>query len=157
MKVFILLMTSVFLFGCGIPLGSTGILLLGPKGEDGQSIVGAKGDTGAPGQSIVGPKGDTGDKGDDGVAGNDGAKGDTGETGPKGEDGEIATVVQLCPGTSNYGVFVETALCINNKLYGVYSIHGGFLTYLAPGNYSSNGVGSACNFSVLPDCIVEVL
>lgn len=103
---------------------------------------GPKGDPGANGESIVGPKGETGSPG---------------QIGPRGLDGQIAKVVQLCPGTSNYGVFIETALCINNSLYGVYSTNGGFLTYLAPGTYSSNGVGSACNFKVESNCVVSPL
>lgn len=92
--------------------------------------VGETGPQGIPGQSIVGPEG------------------------PRGADGQIAQVIPLCPGTSNYGVFVEVGLCINNKLYAVYSANGGFLTYLAPGNYVSNAIGSACNLTVQPNCVV---
>lgn len=102
-------------------------------------------------------------KGRDGLhgeLGERGPKGDSGDTvvgpaGPRGADGEIAEVIQLCPGTSTYGVFVEVALCINSKLYAVYSANGGFLTYLAPGNYASNAIGSACNLTVLPNCRVQ--
>lgn len=133
MKLFILVLVSSVLFGCA-PMGSF--------------VVPMKGDSGA---SVVGPKGDTGDRGKDGVPGS------VGDVGPKGADGEIATVVQLCPGSSNYGVFIEVALCINHSLFGVYSDHGGFMTYLAPGNYYSNGIGSACNFKVLSNCEVEPL
>lgn len=106
-------------------------------------VRGIKGDAGAPGQSVTGPQG---------PAGHDGATGPTGDVGPRGSDGEIATVIQLCPGYSNYGTFVETALCINNQLYGVYSANGGFLTLLAPGNYTSNAIGSACNLTVVANC-----
>lgn len=116
---------------------------------------GDKGDTGATGATgqtgTIGPTGPAGNNGNDGV---DGTNGHDGATGPRGADGAIATVLQLCPGYSNYGTFVETALCINNQLYGVYSANGGFLTLLAPGRYTSNGIGSACSFSVLPDCVV---
>jgi len=136
MKLFCLVLMSSILFGCA-PMGSF--------------VVPMKGDTGA---SVVGPKGDTGDKGD---SGKDGAQGPAGDVGPRGADGEIATVVQLCPGSSNYGVFIEVALCINGVLYGVYSDHGGFMTYLAPGNYYSNGIGSACNFKVVTSCTIEAL
>ena len=90
---------------------------------------------------LAGPKGDTGSKGD---------------PGPVGQDGKIATVVNLCVGVPHYGtVYVETALCINNQLYAVYSVPGAFLTLLTPGAYSSNGIGSACNLTVLPNCVVQ--
>jgi len=97
--------------------------------------------------------------GSTGIAGPTGAQGPTGlqgAEGPRGQDGQIATVVQLCPGVPHYGtVYVETALCINNQLYGVYSANGGFLTFLPPGAYTSNGIGSACNLTVLPNCQVQ--
>lgn len=93
-------------------------------------------------------KGDRGDDGMQGATGSQGNPGVVGPQGPTGADGQIAQVIPLCPGTSNYGTFVEVALLINNKLYAVYSANNGFLTYLAPGNYSSNAIGSACNFTV---------
>jgi len=98
----------------------------------------------------VGPQGPTGPQG---PAGAQGQAGQDGAQGPAGADGTIITVVQLCPGTSNYGTFIEVAECINGKLYGVYSANGGFLTYLANGAWSSNAVGSACNF-VVSGCTV---
>jgi len=64
------------------------------------------------------------------------------------------TVVQLCPGVPSYpGVFVEVAFCINNELYAVYSSPV-FLTLLTPGAYSSTAIGSACNLTVEPGCVV---
>lgn len=107
-----------------------------------------------------GDVGATGSVGSQGVAGNDGSTGSVGATGPRGEvgpsgtngaDGQPAQVVALCPGVSTYGTFVEVALRINGKLYAVYSANGGFLTYLAPGAYSSNAIGSACSFTVTAD------
>lgn len=90
--------------------------------------------------------------------GEQGVQGEKGNPGPVGTDGRIATVVQLCTGTTTYSnVFVEVALCINNELYGVYSANGGFLTKLPPGNYSSNAIGSACNLQVLANCVVNPL
>lgn len=78
-----------------------------------------------------------------------------GDPGPRGMDGTIITSVQLCPGTTTYpSTFVEVAFCINNSLYAVYSANNGFLTYLPPGTYSSNAIGSACSFTVLPGCTV---
>lgn len=101
-----------------------------PVGSSVEYVQGPKGD---PGLTVVGPPG------------------------PAGLDGTDASIgiVQLCPGVSTHSVFVEIALCINNDLYAVYSAHGGFMTYLAPGGYSSNGIGSACNFTVSPNCVVS--
>lgn len=91
-----------------------------------------------------------------GLQGATGPQGSVGATGPAGADGKIATVINLCPGTPVYGsVYVETALCINNQLYAVYSVNGGFLTLLTPGAYSSNAIGSACNLTILPNCQVQ--
>lgn len=94
----------------------------------------------------------------DGLAGKDGSRGEQGppgNTGPAGIDGLPAKVVNLCPGVTSYpGVFVEVALCLNSRLYGVYSANGGFLTELIPGSYSSNAIGSACNLVVHDNCVV---
>ncbi len=107
-------------------------------------------------RQVPGPKGEQGAPGQNGQDGRDGIDGQDGAQGPSGADGQPATVVQLCPGTTSYpGVFVEVALCINNELYGVYSANGGFLTKLPQGNYYSNGIGSACNFTVLSNCQIE--
>ncbi len=86
-----------------------------------------------------------GERGEIGPAGN---SGEVGAIGPSGADGTVVTIVPLCPGVSNYGAFVEVGMCINGKLYGVYSANGGFLTLLADGAYSSNAIGSACNLTV---------
>lgn len=103
----------------------------GPRGEQGRSI---KGD---PGDTVVGPPGAPGNDGRDGI------------------DGEIGQLIQLCPGTSNYGTFIEYAICSEGSLYAVYSVPGAFFTYLAPGRYSSQGIGSACSFTVLPNCEIQ--
>ena len=64
-------------------------------------------------------------------------------------DGTLVTPVKLCTGTTSYpNVFVEYAFCIENKLYGVYSVNGGFMSYLPDGTYSSNAIGSACTLTV---------
>lgn len=99
---------------------------------------------GAPGVSgTAGVKGDPGQNGIDGQNGKDGA------------DATPVTMVQLCPGVQSYlGVFVESAICLNGKLYGVYSANGGFLTELPPGTYSSNAIGSACNLTIGANCVV---
>lgn len=100
----------------------------GPAGQDGQTIIGPQGPSGAvgaPGESIVGPQG------------------------PAGLDGTQITIVPLCPGVTTYpGVFIEVGMCIDHKLYGVYSYANGFLTYLPSGQYSSNAIGSACSLTV---------
>lgn len=83
------------------------------------------------------------------------SQGDPGVQGPKGADGTTITLVQLCPGVSNYGTFIEVAMCIDDNLYGVYSANNGFLTYLPPGNYTSNAIGSACNLTIQPHCVVS--
>lgn len=109
-------------------------------------------------QGPEGIQGVDGVQGNQGSAGADGSQGAQGPSGPAGSPGLNATpvtVVQLCPGATSYpGVFVEVALCINNKLYAVYSIPGSFLTLLPPGSYTSSGIHSACNLTVGPGCQV---
>lgn len=89
--------------------------------------------------SCAGPVGPTGSKGDPGVSVNQ------------------ITVVQFCPGvTPTYPLtFPEIGLCINNSLYAVYSANDGFLTQVPPGQYRSNAIGSACNFTVLSNCVIQ--
>lgn len=126
----------------------------GPRGRTGApGVAGPKGDTGLPGAD-----GADGRDGVDGTDGQDGATGPQGPQGPAGADGQIAQIVQLCPGTTTYpGVFVEVALLINGKLYGVYSANNGFLTYFPPGTYHSNAIGSSCNFRINADNTVTPL
>lgn len=84
-----------------------------------------------------------------------GSAGSPGTNGSNGTDATPVAIVPLCPGSPAYpSVFVEIALCINSNLYGVYSANGGFLTYLPPGGYSSNAIGSACNLTIQPNCVV---
>jgi len=88
----------------------------------------------------------------------DGNTGGLGPVGPKGSPGLDATpveAIQLCPGVDTYpSVFTEYALCLDNQLYAVYSIPNAFLTLLTPGSYTSKGIGSACNLTVAPNCVV---
>lgn len=78
-----------------------------------------------------------------------------GEQGPPGTPASARVFVQLCPGTQSYpGVFIEYAECINDNLWGVYSANNGFYTFFPPGNYSSNALGSACNLTIQPHCVV---
>ncbi len=94
-------------------------------------------------------------RGYDGYQGSTGLPGKDGQsvTGPAGSDGTTVTPVQFCPGTPSYpSTFIESGLCINGKIYAVFSSNDGFLTYIPPGGYSSNAINSRCNFTVLPNC-----
>ncbi len=106
--------------------------------------------------ACAGPKGDTGNTGAIGPIGDTGPTGQTGDTGPTGADGSTITPVKFCPGEAVYpSIFPEYGLCINNEIYAVYSTHGGFLALIPPGQYNSNAVGSTCNFTVLPNCVIQ--
>jgi hypothetical protein len=84
-----------------------------------------------------------------------GVAGAVGLTGASGTNATPISIVQLCPGAPIYpSVFMETALCIDGKLEGVYSANGGFLTTLNDGSYNSNAIGSTCNLTV-KGCIVS--
>jgi hypothetical protein len=116
------------------------------------------GSNGADGQQgVAGNDGATGPQGDPGTNGNDGATGPQGNAGTNGNDGTNATpvsIVQLCPGTSTYGTFIEVGFCIGGDLYGTYSANGGFSTLIAPGSYSSSAINSSCSLTVHPNCVV---
>lgn len=102
-------------------------------------------------QGLQGQQGAVGD------TGSTGPKGDTGAQGPAGADGTLITIVQFCPNSVPVypSVFPEIGECINGKLYAVYSANGGFLALIPPGGYSSAGIGSNCNFIVLPNCVIS--
>jgi hypothetical protein len=139
LTVLIILTVATLLTACGhseTELGNQLGCHLAGNGCNSQGPVGAIGQTGAPGQN--------------------GLPGLVGPAGPQGLTGNSpVTVVPLCPGVSNYGAFVEVGLCINDSLYAVYSQNGGFMTLLAPGNYTSNAIGSACNLTVQANCAVS--
>ncbi len=102
---------------------------LGLRGHDGSTVVGPQGPQGSPG--IQGPSGAQG------------------LIGLPGQDGTMITIVQFCPGTPVYpSTFLEVGECISGKLYGVYSANDGFLAYLPNGQYTSNAIGSTCNFTI---------
>jgi len=109
--------------------------------------------------ACAGPKGDvgaTGVPGHIGLPGNDGAVGPSGPPGSPGLDANPVRVVQFCPGVTVYpSAFLEIGFIIGGKLYAVYSANDGFLAQIPPGNYSSNAVGSACNFTVNPDLSIS--
>src|SRR5271165_5495559 len=76
-------------------------------------------------------------------------------------DGTHSTIdqenfVQFCPGNTTYpNEFNEVGICYMGNLYGVYSANNGFLTYIPPGYYSSNAIGSSCNFYVNSNCVIS--
>lgn len=75
--------------------------------------------------------------------------------GTPGNSGTIVAPVQFCSGITTYpNTFNELGICVDNKVYGIYSLNGGFMTLLPPGAYSSNGVNSSCNFTIEANCIV---
>ena len=85
-----------------------------------------------------------------------GATGLSGQNGSPGAPGTQITLVQLCPGTTMYPTtFVEVGVCVDDELWAVYSQNGGFLTKIPPGAYSSNGIGSSCNFTVAAHCVIQ--
>lgn len=118
----------------------------GPRGPDGY-----KGSAGTNGSD-----GSNGANGVDGQSGSNGADGVPGADGHDGVDATPVTIVQLCPGTPSYpSTFIEIGFCLSNKLYATYSTNGGFSTYLPPGGYTSNAVGSSCNFTVVSGCQIS--
>lgn len=107
-------------------------------------------------QGPAGADGAIGTKGDQGETGDVGLPGTVGPQGPAGANGTVVTIVKLCPDATTYPkVFVEIAMCINNKLYGVYSANNGLLVEFPPGYYHSKGIGSACNLTVYANCVVS--
>ncbi len=102
--------------------------------------------------ACTGPQGEVGTTGPQGPTGNIGV---TGPQGTPGVDAEPVTIVQLCPGNSSYGTFIEIAFCVAGQLYGTYSANGGFSTLIAPGTYNSNGINSTCTFTVTEGCTVQ--
>lgn len=96
--------------------------------------------------------------GPQGPAGVDGLNGSNGSNGAAGSPGTVITPIQLCAPSfvpTYPNVFPEYILCINGKVYGVYSSLGGYWTELSPGTYFSNGIGSTCTVIIGPNCKVS--
>jgi len=155
------------------------LVLEGPKGDAG--IQGERGEAGNDGQdgadgqdgiscsvipvvaNIVAPDGgalvtcgETSSLILNGAKGDTGSTGATGATGQAGTPGTLVTPIQFCSGTGSYpSHFPEVGFCINDKIYAVYSANGGFLTEVAPGTWSSNGINNSCTFTVSPHCVVS--
>lgn len=108
---------------------------------------------------FCGSCGDTGSTGPAGPIGEAGPQGPKGEDGKDGKDSNPIVTVSLCPGDqpSYPSSFPEYGVCIDNQLYAVYSVNGGFFALIPPGTYQSNAVGSHCTFKVLENCQVERL
>lgn len=134
---------------CTVTAQVNGSLISCPDGTTSLVTNGLPGAAGAAGQD--------GTNGTNGVDGQQGTIGPSGSEGPQGIPGQsgVVTSVKLCSHLTVYpSVFVEVGFCIDHKLYTVYSTHGGYMTELPPGNYSSNTVGSKCNFTVAANCEV---
>lgn len=72
--------------------------------------------------------------------------------GTNGTPGTVMAPLQFCPGTPSYpSKFIEVGFVINGSVYAVYSANGGFMALIPPGNYTSNGIGSSCNFTLNAD------
>lgn len=91
--------------------------------------------------------------------GTNGLNGSNGSNGTNGTPGTIVSAIKFCPNSvAHYpSVFPEVGFCISTHLYAVYSTLGGFLTEVTPGSYTSNAVGSSCNFNVSNNCVVQPL
>lgn len=71
-------------------------------------------------------------------------------------NGTLITPVQFCPETPVYpSVFPEVGFVMHGKIYAVYSTNDGFLTLLMPGRYTSNAVGSRCDFTINSDYTIS--
>lgn len=137
----------------------------GPAGPQGlQGSQGTKGDTGVSGISCTVESvaaSEVAPNGGSLIQCPDGSQslvlnGTNGENGAAGTPGTLVTSVQFCPNdTPSYpSSFPEVGFCIDDNLYAVYSANGGFMTKILPGNWTSNAVGSSCNFTVSANCTV---
>lgn len=85
-----------------------------------------------------------------------GPQGPAGQQGLPGNPGSTIQSIQFCPGVPQYpSIFPEIGFCIDGSVYAVYSVNDGFLTEIPPGQYTSNGVGSSCNFTILSNCLIQ--
>lgn len=181
MRHVLIVLISLMLTACGEPpagipgpkgdTGKTGAQ--GPTGSQGsQGVQGVPGDISFPctvrtdpaGARIVCPdatsvvitNGVNGVDGQPGVPGIDGINGTNGTNGENGAPGTQIVPTQFCvnSGATVYpSNFPEFGLCIDGKMYGVYSANNGFLALLPDGTYSSNPVGPQCTF-VIAGCTV---
>lgn len=131
------------------------------KGENGQpcSVTSV-----ASGAVIKCPDGsestvNNGQDGVDGQNGTNGADGQNGQDGANGAPGSVVLAVSLCPSKPLIypSSFPESALCVNNSLFGVYwNGHQAFLSELPPGDYVSTSP-QGCSLRIKANCVVEEL
>ena len=172
-KAFVHMISRILFVFIIILMGAAIALLAGccGKGPDSVGVRGAPGTscsvTPATGGALIqctdgtsqfvsnGTDGATGATGATGSQGPTGPQGNPGNTGPQGAPGTPGTqiqMVQFCPGTPSYpSTFPEYGIKIGTQIWAVYSANGGFLTYIPPGQYLSNAVGSSCTFTVNAD------
>lgn len=157
-----IIILCVLLCNCRGRDGATGQTIAGPQGPKGDQgdigYMGPAGPQGVPGiQGPIGNTGPSGSNGSNGSNGNNGATGPQGVPGPAGINGTVITIIQFCPGVTPIypTIFPEVGLCINNQIYAVYSANNGFMVLVVPGAYHSNAIGSACSFTVLPNCVIQ--
>ena len=163
----VIILTILMLTACG-PRGRDGA-----RGQTGlQGVSGASGAEGSPGYGCTVKTLPTGSQealnggslitcGDGSSSlvlnGSNGTNGSDGAQGQAGTPGTVVAPVQFCSGlTASYpNTFPESGFCINNKMFGVYSDHGGFMAELPPGTYSSYGINASCTFTIGNNCAVS--
>lgn len=132
---------------CKVNKTSNGVVITCPDGSSSTVSNGTNGSNGA--QGIQGATGDTG------ATGLQGDVGPQGIAGTNGLNGSTITMVTFCTGSTSYpSEFNEIGFCIDNNIYAVYSANDGFLSYIPPGAYSSNGINSSCTFTVSANCVI---
>ncbi len=138
------LLTILIFFVCGCGPATVFHGVPGP--------VGPAGPQGVPGEpGTTGPQGSAGTQG---LPGLDGTNGANGVDGAPGTPGTVITPIQFCDASfvpTYPSIFPEYGLVIDGKMYGVYSANGGFLVYLPPGTYNSNGINASCTFTINVD------
>lgn len=148
------------------PDGSRATVSEGKQGATGErGAQGEKGDTGAQGAAgpagpqgpqgepgLPGAQGPQGERGQDGIAGVDGTDGIDGSDGVPGVPGTSVVPVPICPHIG--GNYPEVLLCIDNKLYAVFT-EGTVLTtryvQVPTGTYRTTD-GRMCLFRVTTGC-----
>lgn len=83
--------------------------------------------------------------------------GEKGEPGANGSNGTVVTIVQFCPGNSQYPTtFPEVGMCINNRIYAVFWMNNSsYMAEVVPGNYHSTSTSLPCNFTVVSGCNIS--
>ena len=108
-----------------------------------------------------GSRGTASIQGQQGLPGLPGVPGPAGSPGPQGSPGPglAATAIQFCAGYEPIypTVFPEDGICLNGNLYAIMDQSNGYdyLTYIPPGKYLSEATSAACDFTVLPNCVIQ--